>query len=260
MDFGINGMNAVVTGGTHGIGLSTARALANEGCNVAVCSRTQKRIDFALDQLIDIGINTLGLEVDVLKPGAIKKVCTEIIHRWGSIDILINNVGGGGRWGSIFIDKTPEDVWLDVFNKNVMSAVKFTNCFLPYMRKKKWGRIVTVSSISGIEGGGRPWFHVAKSAEITLMKSLALQSYLVRDGITFNTVSPGAIMIPNTGWEDEKVKDPQKFEEMLNSQFPLGRMGTPEEVADVVVFLCSKQASLVNGANIVIDGAESKSF
>jgi len=101
---------------------------------------------------------------------------------------------------------------------------------------------------------------MAKSAEIVLMKSLAMVPYLVRDGITFNSVAPGSIMIPDTGWELEKKKNPQAFSKQLKAIFPLGRLGTPEEVADVVVFLCSRNASLVNGACVIVDGAESKCY
>ncbi len=128
------------------------------------------------------------------------------------------------------------------------------------MRKQKWGRVITISSIYGREGGGRPWFNMAKSAEISLMKTLAMTRYLIRDGITFNSVAPGGIMIPDTGWERERKENPEEFEKMVDRQFPLGRLGTPEEVASVVVFLASEKASLVNGASIPVDGAEGKSF
>ena len=92
------------------------------------------------------------------------------------------------------------------------------------------------------------------------MKTLAMNSDLVRDGITFNSVAPGAIMISGTGWEDEIKKNPKEFEKMVNLNFPLGRLGTPEEVASVIVFVCSEKASLLNGACIVVDGGESRSF
>mgnify|MGYP000910650029 FL=1 len=176
------------------------------------------------------------------------------------IDVLVNNVGGGGRWGKESVTKTAVRTWNDVYDKNVGAAIRFSRLVIPGMQTNKWGRIVTISTIVSREAEGRPWYIVAKGAEVSLMKSFAVRKELVRDGITFNTISPGAIMIQNTGWEDEEKKDPQRFNEMLNTQFPLGRMGTPEEVANVVIFLCSEQASLVNGANIVVDGGQSKSF
>jgi len=120
--------------------------------------------------------------------------------------------------------------------------------------------VITVTSIYGREGGGKPWFNLAKSAEISLMKSLSMDTDLVRQGITFNSVAPGAIMISGTLWEAEKEKDPHSFQEYVNQNYPLGRLGTPEEVAHMIAFLCSQQASLVNGACIVVDGGESRSF
>jgi 3-oxoacyl-[acyl-carrier protein] reductase len=260
MDLGIRGKYALITGGTHGIGLAIARALAEEGCHVAVCARNQERISQTVEELKAMRVYTIGVTADVLQPLDIEKVMKTIIDEWGTLHILVNNVGGGGRWGSDSVEDTPEQVWVDVYNKNAMAAVRFTKLAIPFMRKQKWGRVVTIASIYGREGGSRPWFNMAKSAEISLMKTLAMNADLVRDGITFNTVAPGNIMIPDTGWEKEMKKDPASFKKMVDSNFPLGRLGTPEEVASMVVFLCSEKASLVNGACIAVDGGESRSF
>lgn len=260
MDFALKGKNALVTGGSHGIGRSIALALAEEGCNVAICARNKERIEETLVALNAKGIQSIGIPADVMIPADIERVMKTIIDAWGTIHILINNVGGGGRWGKDEVEQTSEDVWLDVYNKNALAAIRFTMKAIPFMRKQKWGRVVTVSSIYGREGGGRPWFNMAKSAEISLMKTLAMNASLVRDGVTFNSVAPGAIMIPDTGWEQGEKQNPEKFGKMVDSQFPLGRLGSPEEVANVVVFLCSEKASLVNGASIPVDGAESRSF
>ena len=151
-------------------------------------------------------------------------------------------------------------VWHEVYAKNAGAATHFTMSFLPYMKEQQWGRVITIASIYSKEGGGRPWFNMAKAAEISLMKTLAMDPNLVRSGITFNSVAPGAIMIPDTGWEEEMLADPKGFNKKAEKMFPLGRAGTPKEVADVVVFMCSEQASLLNGACIPIDGAESRSF
>ena len=186
----------------------------------------------------------------------------DVIDReWGELHILINNVGGGGRWGKESVEETELLVWSEVYEKNAMAAVRFTRRALPHMRRSKWGRVVTITSIyGGKEGGGRPWFTMAKAAETGLMKSLSAMTYLVREGITFNSVAPGGIDIAGTGFDDEKRRDPAAFERMVDAEYPLGRLGTPEEVAAVVVFLCSMQASLVNGANITVDGGQSRSF
>lgn len=260
MELGIRGKYALITGGTHGIGRATANALADEGCNVAVCARNQDRIGETVRELEAKGVEAFGVPADVLIASDIEHVITRVIERWGMLHILINNVGGGGRWGSPSIEETPEAVWVQVYDKNAMAAVRFTRLVIPYMRRQQWGRVVTVVSIFGREGGGRPWFNMAKSAEISLMKTLAMNADLVQNGITFNSVAPGSIMIPGTGWDEERKVNPEEFDKMVSATFPLGRLGTPEEVAAVVVFVCSEKASLVNGACVVIDGAESKSF
>jgi len=248
-----------VTGGSHGIGLAIACGLAAEGCNVAICARNQWRISQTLEDLHKIGVEAIGVQADVLEPSNIKTVMEAIIHKWGTLHILVNNVGGGGRWGADSPEDTPEETWIDVYNKNAMATVRFTRLAIPLMRKQNWGRVVTIASIYGKEGGGRPWFNMSKSAEISLMKTLAMNPVFARNGITFNTVAPGNIMIPGTGWEDEMKKDLEGFKRKVDSM-PLGRLGTPEEVASMVVFLCSEKASLVNGACIVVDGGESHSF
>jgi 3-oxoacyl-[acyl-carrier protein] reductase len=260
MDLNLKNKYALVTGGSHGIGRELAHALASEGCNVAICARNINRVNDVVEEIRRKNVLSLGVAADVTIMSDIDRVIKTVIDNWGTIHILINNAGGGGRWGSKSIEETDYKVWLDVYKKNALAAVYFTKKAVPYMRKQKWGRVVTNSSIFGREGGARPWYAMAKSAEISLMKNLAMSKDLVRDGITFNTIAPGAIMIPETGWEEERNKSPEKFAEYCDEHFPLGRPGTPEEVASVVAFICSEKASLLNGATIPIDGGEGKSF
>ena len=260
MNLGLQGKIALVTGGSHGIGLATGRALADQGCNVAICARSADRLNEAAGDLKSRGVEALGVAADVLILDDIERVMKTVIDTWGTIHILVNNVGGGGRWGSPVVEETSEDVWIDVYNKNAMAAVRFTRLAIPFMRKQKWGRVVTIASIHGHEGGGQPWFNMAKSAQISFMKTLAMTHYLVREGITFNTVAPGSIMIPDTGWEKVSREAPELFAKKLDEDFPMNRLGRPEEVAAVVAFVCSEKATLLNGATIVVDGGESRSF
>lgn len=260
MNLGLSGKNALVTGGSHGIGRGIALELAKEGCNVAICARNKSRIDKTLVEIKNYGVDALGIRMDVLAKGDIDRVMATILAKWGTLHILVNNVGGGGRWGGTVYENTEEQVWEEVYSKNAKAAALFTMRVIPSMRKQKWGRVITIASKYGMEAGGRPWFNMAKSAQISLMKTLAVTPYLVCDGITFNTVAPGGIMIDGTGWEKEMSENPRKFKKMISSQFPMGRMGKVEEVASVVVFLCSEAASLVNGALVAVDGGESRSF
>lgn len=223
MNLDLKGKRALVTGGSKGIGLAICNALTAEGCDVTSWSRSTG--------------------VDVLH----RSTLLEAMAHSHPPDILINNVGGGGRWGKEIVEDTPYATWEEVYAKNAGVASLLTRWVLSYMQGREWGRVVTITSIlGGKEGNGRPWFVMAKAAQTALMKSLASQSYLARANITFNSVAPGLIDVGKPGLGDEEL--------------PLGRMGTPEEVANVVVFLCSPLASLVNGANIVVDGGQSRAI
>ncbi len=260
MELGIKGKNVLVTGGSHGIGEAIALFFAKEGCNVSICARNKDRVDRVVEEIKTKNVSALGITADVLILSDIERVVKTIIGQWGTIHILVNNVGGGGRWGKEIAEETEDQVWIDVYSKNALAAAKFTKLVIPHMKKEKWGRVVTISSIFGREGGARPWYSMAKAAEISLMKSLAMKHDLARYGITFNTIAPGAILIPDTGWNKERKENPEEFKKQVEDILPLGRLGTPEEVAAVVVFICSEQASLINGATIPVDGSEGKSL
>lgn len=257
MDLDLKNKYALITGGSHGIGREIALSLAEEGCNVAICARDPIKIEETLRQVKKYDVKILGIICDVLIKTDVNNVIKTIIDEWGGINVLINNVGGGGRWGDEDILKTSEDVWMDVYEKNVFAAIRFTNGFLPDMIKNKWGRVVTISSISGIQIHSRPWFGMAKSSEIYLMKSYARQKEYTRSNITFNSIAPGAIMVEGTGWHEEREKDHKAFDEKIKNIYPLGRLGSSQEVANIAIFLCSDKASLVNGTCIIADGAES---
>ena len=260
MDLELKGKKALVTGGTHGIGKAIAIELAKEGCSVAVFSRTKQRVDETREILKKMDVDNLCLVADVLDESSFSCAEKVIKDNWQGVDIVVNNIGGGGRWGSSNLLETTDLVWKEVYDKNLTAAMKYTRMFLPYMLNKKWGRVVTITSIYGKQAGGRPWFNIAKAAQTTLMKNLAINKEYASSNITFNSVAPGGIWIPNTGWEATRDKDPQAFKEFVDLNFPRGSLGTPEEVANLVTFLCSPKASLINGASISADGGESVYF
>lgn len=203
MDLGLKNKKAVVTGGASGIGKAIVNELQQEGCKVDVIDKK-------------VNIDLLG---------------NNDVYWWTSYDILINNVGGGGSWGT---DKYEEfDEWDEVYELNAGIARRLTMRFLK--QNKKWGRVISIASIYGQKAGGRPWFNMAKSAEISLMNNLAGKY----KGITFNTICPGHI--------DVGKPFPYKPEVI----------GKPEDIAGVVAFLCSDKAEHINGACITVDGGES---
>lgn len=251
MNLGIRNKTAFISGGSHGIGLASALLLANEGCNIIICSRNVDRLKYASEQIANKKVNCFCVQGDVLSD------CDRIISETKNIeiDILVNNVGGGGRWGSSNVLETSIETWKEVFEKNVWTSLRFTNAFLPKMIEKRWGRIIWITSIYGVEAGGRPWFNIAKVSQTMMMKNLSTNIDFVRNGITFNAVAPGDIMISETGWDTEKNNP--NFHNILN-EYPMGRLGTVEEVAAAVAFLSSDLSSYVNGTSIRVDGGRSK--
>lgn len=260
MDLLLKGKTALITGGSKGIGFAIAEGLATEGCNLILCSRDINHLKSAKKSLEEKKVSVSIFQMDASDPCSVEK-CLEDIDLDGLFpNILVNNVGGGGRWGKEIIEDTDLSVWREVYQKNAGACIQFTRWAIPKMRKQKWGRVITIASFYGKEGGGRPWFNLAKSAEISLMKTLALTPYLAKDGITFNSLAVGSIMIPGTGWAKLKEQNETEFNAYINNNCPMGRLGTPKEVANIACFLSSPKSSFINGACISVDGAESRSF
>lgn len=249
-------MKALVTGGTHGIGKAICERLLADGHDVVFFSSTNSRVAGFLESLADYKERVAGYVCDVLSEESLEMTWQRMQIDGHNFEILINNVGGGGRWGNEIPHLTELITWEEVWQKNVRSAVYFTMKCIPYMTSVRFGRVITVSSIYGSCIGGRAWFNMAKVAESVLMKNLAKIKPYVRNGITFNSVAPGSIMIPDTGWDIQRQQDPEGFVVALE-ELPLGRMGTPEEIASLVSYLCTRESSLINGTSIVIDGGES---
>ena len=132
-----------------------------------------------------------------------------------------------------------------------------TQLVLPGMLERGWGRIVAITSVWGRETGGAPAYNAAKAAEISFVKSLARE--VAAKGVTVNAVAPGSILWPGGGWDRRQEADPEGIADFVRLDMPLGRFGAVEEVASVVAFVCSMQASLVNGAVIAVDGGQSRS-
>jgi len=260
MQLGLKDKIALVTGGSYGIGRAIALALADEGCRVAICARGTGQLETTAAEIRARNVPTLAIPADATLAESARRVVDTVVQEWGGLQILINNVGGGGGREARAVEDVPEEKWVETYQRNALTAQRFTLQAIPHLRRAKWGRVVAIASVKGKEGGGRPWYTMAKSAEISLMKTLALNAELVRSGITFNSIAPGRVMFDGNGWDQFRREDPERFAQTLNQRLPLGRAGTPEEVAAVVAFVCSERASLLNGACIAVDGGESYSF
>ena len=250
MKLGIDGKVALVTAATKGIGLAIAAALAAEGARVAVVARTQSDVD-----KVGRDLGGIGVAADLLTETGCRNAVEQTRQRLGPIDILVNNLGM--RAGSGWADTTAKE-FEDAFHGNVSVSVWMTQLVLPEMIKSGWGRIVVISSVWGREAGGAPAYNAAKAAENSFVTSLGRE--VAGKGVTVNAVAPGSILWEGGGWHKRQQADPEGIADFVRREMPLGRFGTADEVASVVAFVCSQQASLVNGACIAVDGGQSRSI
>jgi 3-oxoacyl-[acyl-carrier protein] reductase len=256
VDLELQGKVALITGGSRGIGLRTARLFAGEGCSVAICGRELDTLSAAGEELRQKGVSVATIQGDVTKADEAEAIVARCVAELGGIDILINNVGGAT--GGKLLEATDED-WQRTFELNVFQIVRMTRLAVPHLRKRGGGAIVNISSISGWEAqlAGTAQYGASKAAAIFMTERLALE--LVHDNIRVNTVSPGSIIWEDGSWDRFRVKNPQSFANYVSDGFPMGRLGKPEEVADVIVFLSSPRSNWINGRHIPVDGLEQPS-
>jgi len=262
MQLGLKGKVVLVTGSSKGIGRAIAAAFVREGCSVAINARNAKELEATAAELGKEpgGGSILTVASDVSKPDGAKRAVDETVSRFGTIHVLVNNAGGVGRFGS-FEDLTDEE-WFDAFALNVMSAVRATRAALPHMQKQKWGRVINISSESGVQPDAMmPHYNASKSAMNSLTKSLS-KAY-GKDNILVNTVSPAFIRTPLLegmleGQARARGITVDEAEQALLREFRpnivLGRAGRSGETAGIVVFLASEQANFITGSNFRVDG------
>lgn len=257
MDLGLKGKRALVTGSTAGIGLAIARALAAEGADVTVNGRTQARVDGAVDALVREfpGATIAGIAAD-LSSG---EGCAALVGVLPEIDVLVNNLG-------IFEPKSFEQIsdddWLRFFETNVLSGVRLSRHYVGGMRSRNWGRIVFVSSESALQIPTEMiHYGVTKTAQLAVARGLA--ETLAGTGVTVNSVLPGptasegvggfvAQIAASRGVDVATVE--QEFFATARPSSILQRFATPDEVAAMIVYVCSAQASATTGAALRVDG------
>lgn len=263
MDLNIAGKVALVTGGTQGIGFACARTLLNEGCKVAIASRTPANVESALETLKSGGGEVIGVAADCTTKEGIAHVVAETTNGLGPIEIAIFNVDSGTKGDFMDID---DDV-MDLANRNNLMAFGWlVRAVAPSMKQQQWGRILTIGTNSVKE----PHRELARAAQNAyrvgaLALSKTLSAELGPDGITVNTLGTGAIETDQFRRVFTKIAEERGStydEHIANrvSQWPVRRMGQPEDMANAAAFLCSDLAGFITGQVLVVDGGNIKSL
>ncbi|MEU4244342.1 SDR family oxidoreductase [Actinoplanes sp. NPDC026619] len=252
MDLRLTGKVAVITGGSAGIGQAIAHGLAAEGVNLALVARDEER----LRSLAFPGVRVLAVPADLTVPADAARVAAAVEEEFGGADILINNAGTGSEEK---IMTAADDRWQWYWDLHVMAAVRLARALVPGMRTRGGGVILQNASICATQPlGYEPIYNVTKAALVMFSKCLANE--LIGDNIRVNAVNPGLVLTGD--WvktaklltEGTEQTWEQYLEKIATDNAPIGRFGTPEEIADLFVFLCSERASYTVGSTYYVDG------
>lgn len=257
MDLGLKDKIAVVTGGSVGIGLAITRGLAAEGVHVALCARNGERAtEVARAITAKFGVQAIGIQADISRAEAVTAFVATVEREFGGADLLINNAGTGS---DETILTASDERWQYYWDLHVMAAVRLARSFSPIMRRRGGGVILHNASICATQPlGYEPIYNVTKAALVMFSKCLANE--LIADNIRVNTVNPGLVLTPD--WqktarlltEGTEQNWEAYLDQIAHENAPIGRFASPEEVANLFVFLCSPRASYCVGSTYYIDG------
>ena len=257
MDLGIKNKNALVTGGSRGLGLASAISLANEGVNLVICARSKDDLDKAKKRLDEYNVNVITFEQDLSDDKSVKEFYSKIKSKVSNIDILVNNVGGS--LGTTSLRESEIKDFQKVMDINTWVAISLTKLFVEEMINRGWGRIINIASIYGREHGGSAPYMAAKAALIAATKHTAIN--LAKTGVTANCIAPGSIKHEKGSWEKfVKNNDEATVNSFIEANLPMGKFGYPEAVGDTVAFLASENSKMILGTCLNVDGGQSNSL
>jgi len=248
MQIALRGRRVVVAGGSKGIGRGIALAFADAGAHVSICARGQDALSATAAEISAKGVKAHAASCDLSDAAAIASYVNAAADSLGGIDILVNNASAFGMTDD-------EAGWGGSVTIDLLATVRASHAALPFMEKAGGGAILNISSISGYGASARSAPYAAvKAAVINYTMSQALM--LAGKRIRVNSIAPGSIEFPGGVWDQRKTTNPQLYTGTLRT-IPWGRMGTPEEIASVALFLCSDLAGWVTGQTLIVDGGQS---
>jgi 3-oxoacyl-[acyl-carrier protein] reductase len=258
MDMGIRDRVALVTAASKGLGKAAAQGLAREGAKLAICARGEEALSSTAEEIRgETGVEVLSLVADVSRAEDVSRLVQQTMDRFGRIDILVTNAGGPPT--TRFLEGTAEQ-FQQAIDINLMSTLRLCKEVVPHMRRQGWGRIVNIVSLAGKQVlPGLILSNTSRPAVLGLAKAMATE--LAKEGILVNSVCPGYTLTDRVRRQtSERAQQTGRSEEEVleatASNIPMGRLGLPEELASVIVFLASERASFLTGAAIQVDGGQ----
>ncbi len=255
MELGLRGRVAAVAASSKGLGRAVAVALAREGCDVAICARDASALSNAEDEIRDAGVRVHATALDLSRPGAAETFVDGAAETFGRLDVLFTNTGGppAGSW-----DSFGDEQYAAALNTNLLAHVRMARAAVPHMRRGGYGRIIMLGSLSMKQPiRGLVLSTTARAGLTGFAKSLADE--IAPLGITVNCIAPGRILTDRLRSIAELSGEPiERALKALETDIPLGRMGAPDELAALAVFLASERASYVTGTVIPVDGGMSR--
>lgn len=246
MDLALSGRKAIVTGASRGLGKAIATSLADEGVDLVICARGKDTLEATAEELRAKGVQVHTAALDVADDQAIAPFVESAVEQLGGLDILVSNASVGTQKG-------PEQ-WLSSFQADLLAFVRLCEAATPHLLKSDAGAVVsigTTSSFDTLPPTGPNSYGAAKAA--VAHHAAALSRTLAPKGVRVNTVSPGPVEFEGGTWE--RIKEQRtEFYDAVQSRIPMGRLGSPEDIARAVTFLASPAAGYITGANLVVDG------
>ena len=248
MELNLANKRVIITGASKGIGKAIASAMAGDGAQLAICARGAESLNVTQKELLENNIKVFSKACDVADKDQLSDFLDESHAALGGIDVLINNTSGFGLTDD-------EEGWKAGIDVDLMASVRATQKVIPWLEEANGGSIIHVSSISGMEAGSPPAYAAVKAALINHAKTMAQE--LAAKNIRVNCVAPGSIWVEGGFWNIVKDNNREMYDGVL-ANIPFGRLGSPEEIADVITFLASERASWVSGITMVVDGVQHK--